>query len=190
MCCCLRWRFRWRADCFSDWRRLCALPSRELEQTLRAGARTVAGSSRRLHGRFVVSEIALAVVLLVSAGMLGRTLLHLASLDPGVNIHNVLTAARRFRRPRSRIQAKTRAAWQEVLDRVRRVPGVQSVAMVDTVPMREGNNQIGYWTTADVAARGQTAAGVGNQRDAGLFEGDGHPAAPGPVLRRSGPLGQ
>jgi predicted permease len=36
------------------------------------------------------------------------------------------------------------------LDRARRVPGVQSVAVVDTIPMREGNNQIGYWTGPDV----------------------------------------
>ncbi len=50
-------------------------PARELEQTLRAGARTVTGSSRRLHSGFVISEIAMAVVLLVAAGMLGRTLL-------------------------------------------------------------------------------------------------------------------
>jgi predicted permease len=48
------------------------------------------GSSRRLHSGFVIAEIALAVVLLVSAGMLGRTLLRLSSLDPGVNIRNVL----------------------------------------------------------------------------------------------------
>ena len=67
-------------------------PARGLEQALRAGARTVTGSSRRLHGGFVISEIALAVVLLVSAGMLGRTLLRLSSLDPGVNVHNVLIA--------------------------------------------------------------------------------------------------
>ncbi|HEY6390786.1 MAG TPA: ABC transporter permease, partial [Bryobacteraceae bacterium] len=65
-------------------------PSREVEQTLRTGTRTIAGSSRRLHSGFVISEIALAVVLLVSAGMLGRTLLRLSSLDPGLNIHNVL----------------------------------------------------------------------------------------------------
>jgi predicted permease len=43
-----------------------------------------------------------------------------------------------------------RAAWKDVLDRARGVPGVQSATMVDTVPMREGNNQLGYWTTADV----------------------------------------
>src|SRR5262249_55045821 len=52
--------------------------ARDLEQTLRAGARSITGSSRRLHSSFVITEIALAVVLLVCAGMLGRTLLRLA----------------------------------------------------------------------------------------------------------------
>jgi predicted permease len=123
------------------------IPARQLEQTLRAGARSVVGSSRRLHGVFVIAEIALAVVLLVSAGMLGRTLLQLSSLDPGVNIRNVLTARMGLSPGTLADPAKIRVAWQEVLDGARRVPGVQAVTMVDTVPMREGNNQIGYWTT-------------------------------------------
>ncbi len=125
-------------------------PARDLEQTLRAGARTVTGSSRRLHSGFVISEIALAVVLLVSAGMLGRTLLHLSSLDPGVNIRNVLVARMALSPGTLANPAQIRAAWQDILDRARRVPGVESIAMVDTVPMREGNNQLGYWTSADV----------------------------------------
>lgn len=125
-------------------------PAREVEQTLRAGARTVAGSSRRLHSGFVISEIALAVVLLVAAGMLGRTLLRLSSLDPGLNIRNVLIT-RMALSPATLINpGQIRAAWDDVLDRARRVPGVASVAIVDTVPMREGNNQLGYWTTAAV----------------------------------------
>jgi predicted permease len=36
-----------------------------------------------------------------------------------------------------------------VLERARRVPGVETVALVDTVPMRAGNNQLGYWTTPE-----------------------------------------
>lgn len=122
-------------------------PSRELERTLRAGARMVGASSRRVHGSFVASEIALAVVLLMCAGMLGRTLLHLESLDPGVNIHNVLTARAAISAATLENPAKARAAWQDVLDRARRVPSVRSIAMTDTVPLREGNNTIGYWTT-------------------------------------------
>jgi predicted permease len=122
-------------------------PAHELEQALRAGARTVVGNSRRLHGGFVISEIALAVVLLVAAGMLGRTLLHLSSLDPGVNVRNVMAARMALSPGTLANPGRTRAAWQEVLARTRSVPGVQSAAIVDTVPMREGNNQIGYWTT-------------------------------------------
>ena len=125
-------------------------PAQELEQTLRAGARTVVGTSRRLHSGFVISEIALAVVLLVAAGMLGRTLLRVSSLDPGVNIRNVLVTRMALAPGTLANPGQIRAAWKDVLDRARRVPGVQSVATVDTVPMREGNNQLGYWTAADV----------------------------------------
>jgi len=122
-------------------------PSRNLEQTLRAGARSLAGGSRRLHAGFVISEIALAVVLLVAAGMLGWTLLRQSALDPGVDIHNVLVTRIAISPGALSHPEQIRAAWQDVLDRARRVPGVQAVTMVDTVPMREGTNQIGYWTT-------------------------------------------
>jgi predicted permease len=122
-------------------------PMRELEQTLRAGARTLAGNSRRLHSGFVISEIALAVVLLVSAGMLGRMLVRLASLDPGVNIRNVLTTRIALSPEALTNPAKMRAAWQDVLDRARRLPGVQSVALADIIPMRVGENSLGYWAT-------------------------------------------
>ncbi len=125
-------------------------PARELEQVLRAGGRSVVGSSRRLHSAFVISELALAVVLLVAAGMLGRTLLRLTSLDPGVNIRNVLVSRMSLSPGVLGDPGRIRAAWQDVLERARRVPGVQSVAIVDTFPMREGNNTLGYWPTADV----------------------------------------
>ena len=125
-------------------------PVRELERVLRAGGRSVAGSSRRLHSTFVISEFALAVVLLVAAGMLGRTLLHLSSLDPGMNIRNVLVARTALSPGVLADTGRIRAAWQDVLERARRVPGVQSVAIVDTFPMREGFNAMGYWPTVDV----------------------------------------
>lgn len=123
------------------------VPARNLEQAFRAGARTVAGSSRRLHGGFVVAEIALAVVLLASAGILGRTLLRLSSVDPGVNVHNVLVTRMALSAPILANPSGTRAAWQDVLDRARRVPGVEAIALVDTVPMRQGYNELGYWIT-------------------------------------------
>ena len=125
-------------------------PVKKLEQVLRGGGRGVAGSSRRLHGSFVVSELTLAVVLLVSAGLLGRTLLHLSSLDSGINVRNVLVTRMALSPATLADPAKTRAAWKDVLERASRVPGVQSVATVDTFPMRAGDNEQGYWTSADV----------------------------------------
>jgi len=124
------------------------VPVRGVEQTLRAGARSIAGGSRRLHSAFVISEIALAVVLLVSAGMFGHTLLALSSLDPGFNVHNVM--ATRFALSPGALAnpEQIRAAWQDVLDRARRVPGIESVALADIIPMREGENSLPYWTTA------------------------------------------
>jgi len=123
---------------------------RDLERALRAGTRVVAGSSSRLHSGFVAAEIALAVVLLVAAGLLGRTLLRLSSLDPGVNVRDVLVTRAAISPATLSSPARMRAAWSDLLDRARRVPGVESVTMVDTVPMRRGYNTGGYWASADV----------------------------------------
>lgn len=131
------------------------IPSRKLEATLRSGGRTVGGSSRRLHASFVVSEIALAVVLLVAAGMLGRTLLRLSSLSPGVDSRNVLVTRMSLPPATLANPAQIRAAWREILDDARAVPGVQSVAAVDTFPMREGYNQVGYSTSPSLPPANQ-----------------------------------
>jgi predicted permease len=123
------------------------VPTGGLEHALRAGSRSIAGSSRPLHSAFVVSEIALAVVLLVAAGMLGRTLLSLSSLDPGLNVRNILTARFALSPGALADPERIRAAWQEVVNRARGVPGVEWVALTDIIPMREGENSGGYWTT-------------------------------------------
>jgi predicted permease len=122
-------------------------PVRHIEQALRAGARAVTGSSRRLHSSFVVSEMAIAVVLLIAAGMLGRTLLRVSSLDPGFNPHNVLVTQVALSSDALTNPTATRAAWKDILDRARRVPGVKSVAVADVVPMDANTEEIGYWTT-------------------------------------------
>ena len=123
------------------------VPMHRLEQALRGGGRTVSKGSHRLHRPFVISEIALAVVLLVSAGMLGHTLLTLSSLDPGLDARNVLTA--RFALSPNALgnPSQIRSAWQDVLDRARQVPDVKFAALADIVPMRDGENVLNYRTT-------------------------------------------
>ncbi|HXS94025.1 MAG TPA: ABC transporter permease [Candidatus Limnocylindrales bacterium] len=117
---------------------------------LHIGGRTVGGAPKRLHGIFVAAEIAIAMVLLVAAGVLGRTMMRLARLDTGLDSHNVLTGRIGLSAGTLANPAQTRAAWDEILASARRVPGVESAALVDTVPMRQGNNQVGYWTNASL----------------------------------------
>jgi predicted permease len=133
---------------------------RDVERTLRVAANSVSGKTRRLHSTFVIVEIALAVILLVSAGMLGRTLLRLNSLDTGLNIHNVLVTRMALSPATLTNPAAIRAAWQDVLSRASHVPGVIAVATVDTVPMDQGFNQLGFWTSADVPPENKQPAAL------------------------------
>jgi len=121
-----------------------------IEQTLRSQARTIARSARRPLSGFVTCQVALALVLLSVAGILGRTLLHLSSLNPGIDIHNVLTAHVAVSPAVLEDPAKARADWQQLLDDVKRAPAVKSAALTDIVPMREGENVLGYSTTAAI----------------------------------------
>jgi putative ABC transport system permease protein len=98
----------------------------------------------------VVSEVVLAIVLLLAAGMFGRTLLYASSLDPGLDIHNLFVARMALSPATMADAARIPAAWRDVIDRARHVPGVLAVTAVDIVPMRQGNNQLGYWPSADV----------------------------------------
>ncbi|HEY4948860.1 MAG TPA: ABC transporter permease [Candidatus Acidoferrales bacterium] len=131
------------------------VPYRALERSVHAGARFISGSSRRLQSSFVICEIALAVVLLVSAGVLARALLRLTALNPGMNVHNVLVTRASLPPDILANPERARAAWREMLDSSRSVPGIESAAIVDTVPMREGNNQVGYSTSPAFLAASQ-----------------------------------
>jgi len=121
-----------------------------IEETLRSNSRSIAGSARRSLSGFVVCQIGLALVLLSAAAILGRTLLRLSSLDPGIDVSNVLTARVALSPAVLTSPARARAAWQEFMADLRRVPGVRSVALTDIVPMREGENVVGYSATATV----------------------------------------
>jgi predicted permease len=119
-----------------------------IEETLRSRSRSIAGSARRPLSGFVVSQIALALVLLSAAGVMGRTLMRFASLNPGIDIRNTLAARVALSPAVLSNPAQARAAWQELMDSMRHAPGVQSVALTDIVPMREGENVLGYRATA------------------------------------------
>jgi len=120
---------------------------RAIEETLRSRSRSIAGIARRPLNAFVVCQMALALALLSASGLLARTLFRLASLKAGIDIQNVMAARVAITPGVLSNPEKGRAAWRELAESIHRVPGVQSVALTDIVPMREGENVLAYWST-------------------------------------------
>jgi hypothetical protein len=90
---------------------------------------------RGFRGWLVVAELALAVVLLVAAGLLVRSFNKLLAVDLGFNQDNVLTA--RINLPRSNYAqpAQVQAFYDNLLQRVQALPGVQSAGMISHTPL-------------------------------------------------------
>ena len=84
---------------------------------------------------FVVVEIALALVLLIGAGLLIETFLRLRSLDIGVNPDNVLTLRTALPRGKYSELARRTAFYEQVLERVRATSGVVSAGYTTAVPL-------------------------------------------------------
>ncbi len=89
----------------------------------------------------VVSEVALALVLLIGAGLMIRSLWRLQRVDPGLDPHNVLTLTARVPDTRFPGPRQQGAFFDQVLQRVRALPGVESAGAIDSLPLLGGSNQ-------------------------------------------------
>src|ERR1051325_9541217 len=117
----------------------------ELTGVLKEGGRNAsAGSGHRLRTALVVTEIALAVVLLVGSGLLLKSLFRLLNTSPGFDPQNVLTMtvvlpATKYNDPSSQNN------FQDQLNqRVAALPGVTATGTVDILPLQPGNTTIVY----------------------------------------------
>lgn len=113
---------------------------RDVYGALREGGRSAtAGAGRqRLRSALVVGELALALVLLVGAGLMARSLFRLHQVDAGFDAGNVLTM-RLDLDFTTRMQAEDRLAFYEPLEqRVRELPGVTRVGLTNQVPLNGG----------------------------------------------------
>jgi len=101
-----------------------------LNDSLKQGlGRTDADSSgNRTRSVLVVSEVALSLVLLIGAGLMIRSLSRLRSVDPGMDPHNVLTASIALSRVKYAQPVQQAAFYDQLLQRVRSLPGVESAS--------------------------------------------------------------
>jgi predicted permease len=109
----------------------------DLQMTLKEGARGTSGGRHRAQGVFVAIELSMAVVLLIGAGLMLRTLSRLWNVSPGFNPNHVLTFD--IGLPPSADKATPaaiRASLLEVHNRLASIPGVQSVSLLrGSLPM-------------------------------------------------------
>lgn len=105
------------------------------------GTRTTASRrSRGLRHALVVAEIALCLLMLVGAGLLIQTFMKLRAVDPGFNAANVLTARMSLQGERYGTSEEINRFYALGLDRIRQIPGVESAAVVNAIPMEFGLN--------------------------------------------------
>jgi putative ABC transport system permease protein len=133
----------------------------DVQSMLREGGRGVASSGRQGARRVLVaSEVAIALVLLVGAGLMTRSFVRLLSVDPGYRVDHVLTVPITLSDSRYADNERVIAFFQELTRRVSSLAGVTSVGAVAGVPL--------------VSQRGDLSIDI-----------EGRPVAPGESKRRA-----
>lgn len=113
----------------------------DLVETLKeGGGKSSVGGRQRLRSALVVAEVALSLVLLISAGLLIKSFLKLSTTDPGFNSESVLTM--QLILPRARYeQPEARAVFYRDLEqRIRSLSGVASAGLVNYLPLGGSNS--------------------------------------------------
>jgi len=106
-----------------------------IEQSLREDAPGATGGRRRLQSTLVVSEVTLALVLLVGAGLLVRSFIRLSNVNPGFDTRDVLAARIRLTPARYLAGAQQALFFDNMLASLRAHPGVQSASLAGTLPL-------------------------------------------------------
>jgi putative ABC transport system permease protein len=125
----------------------------DLSQALKeGGANTTAGmSGRRMRGLLVVSEMALAVLLLIGAGLMIKSFWRLLQGDLGLNPKNVLTMEVMLSPQKYGDGGQRRAFLQDVMRRIESLPGVERAGATNFLPLT------GFWGVASFSIEGRPA---------------------------------
>src|SRR6185369_4110764 len=113
----------------------------EINEWLKDGQRSASGGpgGKRARSWLVVTEMALALILLIGAGLLIKSFLILWQVEPGFNPHNVITMAISPSPPKYNTQRDFVILCQRVLEQVKSTPGVDAVGVVNQLPFSGRN---------------------------------------------------
>jgi putative ABC transport system permease protein len=116
----------------------------DVNQALKQGlGRTDSDSGgHRTRSVLVVAEVALSLVLLIGAGLMIRSFQQLHGVNPGFESHGVLTMTAAVSRAKFPLPAQQISFFEQVLQRVRTLPGVESAGVIDDIPLNgNGSHQ-------------------------------------------------
>jgi putative ABC transport system permease protein len=114
----------------------------DLNDLLKASSRSVSGGGR-LRGIMIISEVALAMILLTGAGLLMRSFLRLENVNPGFQSQNLLTMRIGLAAARYPLRAQQSAFYDRVLERAASIPAVRGAAVANALPVN--GRAIGYF---------------------------------------------
>jgi putative ABC transport system permease protein len=107
-----------------------------LNDTLKEGGRdSTGGGGNRARGLLVIGEVAVSFVLLIGAGLLINSFFHLRKLDPGFRADHLLTMKVNLSEVKYPDLERRAAFFDEVMRRVRELPGVRSAAVAGNLPL-------------------------------------------------------
>jgi predicted permease len=143
-----------------------------LNDAMREGGRGTAGDSRhtRLRSSLVVAETAIGVMLLIGAGLLMRSLNRLSHVELGLNPANVLTANIDLSQTKYKEPEKQDQFNQELLRRLKTLPGVQSAALALQIPLGNDSWTISFDIVERRLPKSQQPSAAFYNVSAGFFE--------------------
>ena len=117
----------------------------DVQSTLQQASRGVTGGNHRLLSQFVVLQFALTLVLLAGAGLLLRSIRHLSQVNPGFEADNLISFRVGLSPSFTSTAAGTRMAYQQLLERLRSIPGVSAADLSNLAPLSGGDNSGPFW---------------------------------------------
>ncbi|HEY6334040.1 MAG TPA: ABC transporter permease [Blastocatellia bacterium] len=124
----------------------------DLVESLKEGGKAATGSANILRGVLVVSEVALALILLVGAGLTLRSFLRLTNVHSGFEPDNVLTMSLGLPPSKYKEDQQQAQFFHDLLDKVGALPETEAVGLINSLPLS------GRGTNGDVAVRGYVPA--------------------------------
>jgi predicted permease len=119
--------------------------SADPQASLKERGRGSSVAHRRTQSGFIVMQVALTLVLLVGAGLLLRTILHLWNVNPGFDTKNVIAFKVGVSHSLTKTPSSTRVTYQQLIERIRQIPGVQAADFTTSIPLTGQGGYLPFW---------------------------------------------